>query len=357
MPVIGKEKDVRFKTITVNPEGEINMTRQPKLIKVISLVGLFLIVMSFSSAGEQSPSDAIVISSEGYVDVKFNGKDTFVPLVKGTGLNVGDTIQTDNEAKIVLKLPDSSTLVIGEDSRVVIRELGMVEVTKVSTSTFELLKGKIRAIVNPFVNKESTFMIKTSNTTVGVRGTDFGETYDPDTDKTYILGLEDCVSLTLSKVPGAGPISLCAGNELTILGGGKPGNPTDASDATIENFLKNMDITGGTGGTEEINPPYITSVFVNRIVNLEDIDGTLTLTQSDLSVDGKIIVSGMAVDEEYKVTGVEVSLDRGQPGIRQAAPRAGRTNSRLRRISNTRSWSGRKTKRVFIQIRGSLEAG
>lgn len=287
------------------------MTRRFKLIRGTGLVGLLVVVMSFTSAGEQKPSDAVVISSKGYVDVKFNGKEKFIPLVEGTGLNAGDVIQTDSEGKVVLKLPDTSMLVIGENSRVVIKELGMVEVTKVSTSTFELLKGKIRAIVNPFVNRESTFMIKTNNATVGVRGTDFGETYDPDTDQTYILGLEDCVSLILSSVPDGSPISLCAGNELTIRGGQQPGNPRGASDETIDKFLKDMNVTDTAGGAKAVDPPYITGVFINRIINLEDVEDTLTLTQNDLSMDGKIVISGTAADEAYQVTGVEVSLDRG----------------------------------------------
>ncbi len=287
------------------------MIRWLKLSRGAGLVGLVLIVMSFASAGEQNPPDAVVISSEGYVDVKFIGKEQFVPLVEGMRLSVGDVIQTDSEGKVVLKLPDTSTLVIGESSRVVIKELGMVEVTKVSTSTFELLKGKLRAIVNPFVNKESSFMIKTNNATVGVRGTDFGETYDPDTDRTYILGLEDCVSLTLLKVPGGGSMSICAGDELTVLGGGEPGNPTEASDNTIDRFLKDMNITEGSGGAGGINPPYITGVFIHRVINLEDVEGALTLTQDDLSADKKIVVSGTAADEAYRVTEVQVSLDRG----------------------------------------------
>jgi hypothetical protein len=290
---------------------EVKMTRQFTILRAAGLVCLLLIAMTLTSGAEKGPADAVVISSVGYVDVKFHGKEGYVPLVEGTGLSAGDTVETDREAKVVLKLPDESTLVIGENSRVVIKELGMVEVTKVSTSTFELIKGKIRAIVNPFVNKESTFTIKTSNATVGVRGTDFGETYDPDTDRTYILGLEDCVSLTLSKVPGMSPISLCAGHELSITGGQQPGTPGKASKSTIEEFLENMDTMGGTGSVGEVNPPYITSVFVNRIINLEDVDDTLTLTKNDLSMDGKIVVSGTAADEAYRVTNVEVSLDRG----------------------------------------------
>lgn len=284
------------------------MTRRNGPIRAGILACLLLIAMSLISTGGQNPTEALVVSSEGYADVQVRGTDKFVPLVEGTGLTVGDTIQTDSEAKVVLRLPDKSTLIIGENSRVVIRELGMVEVTKISSSTFEIIKGKIRAIVNPFINPESTFMIKTNNATVGVRGTDFGELYDPDTDRTYVLGLENCVSLTPTGIPGSTPILLCAGDELTILGGQRPGAPIKASDKTIDMFLEEMAITLPAG---EIGSPYINTVFVNRIINLQDIDGTLTLTQDDLTIDNDVVINGTAADESYAVTEVEVSLDRG----------------------------------------------
>ncbi len=98
-------------------------------------------------------------------------------------------------------LSDGSMIVIGANSRVVIKELNTLEVTKVSTSTFELLKGKIRAIVAPFVSKDSRFTIETGNATVGVRGTDFGVTRDPDADTTHLLTLDGTVYLTLTYFP------------------------------------------------------------------------------------------------------------------------------------------------------------
>ena len=61
----------------------------------------------------------------------------------------------------------------------------------------------------------------------------------------------------------------------------------------------------------EIPPPYITSLFINRVINLQDIDGTLTLTQGDLSIDKNVVINGTAIDETHEVTEVEVSLDRG----------------------------------------------
>lgn len=286
------------------------MTRSMKPIRGVGLIGLLMIVMCITSAGVQSYPDAVVVSSVGYSDVKFSGKDQFVPLVEGMKLSVGDMIETDNEAKVVLGLPDKSTLIIGESSRVVIKELGMVEMTKLSTSTFDLIKGKIRAIVNPFVNKESTFMIQTNNTTVGVRGTEFGELYDPDTDRTYVLGLADCVSLTATKA-GGGAISLCAGDELTIIGGEHPRDPSPAPKETIEGFLEEMSLTGQPLGAEDLLPPYITTVFVNRVINLLDIDGALTLTQNDLSTDKTVVIGGSAADERFAVTEVDVSIDRG----------------------------------------------
>ena len=108
-------------------------------------------------------------------------------------------------------LSDGSTIVIGANSRVVIKELNTLEVTKVSTSTFGLLKGKIRAIVVPLVSKDSRFTIETGNATVGVRGTDFGVTRDPDAGTTHLLALDGAVYLTPTYFPDLPPIFVVGG--------------------------------------------------------------------------------------------------------------------------------------------------
>jgi hypothetical protein len=186
----------------------------------------------------------------------------------------------------------------------------MVEVTKVTTSTFGLLRGKIRAIVNPFLIKESRFMIETENATVGSRGTDFGTSFDPDTGETYVIGISDCVSVVATKFPDIDPMEVCMNEELLVYSDKEPGEVVGVDAEKLEEFLEEMEIKGEEIEVE-IEPPYITGAFVNRIINLEDVDDVLTLTKGDLSFDGKILVSGTAADDVYEIDRVEVSTDGG----------------------------------------------
>jgi hypothetical protein len=277
------------------------------------VVGLLLLIITLSPVEGQGTMDAVVVFSKGFAEIKTNGKDQFTVLVEGTRLGVGDVIKTDTEAEVEIRLPDKSVLKIGPSSQVVIKELGTVEVTKVSTTTFELIKGKIRAVVSPFLNKESHFTIETTNATVGVRGTDFFETFDPDTESTYIIGLEDCVSLSLKRFPGSAPIPICVSEQLTVTGGQAPSAPSAASTETVNRILREMELKADAGAAVPgvRKPPYITGVFVNRTIDLERLEGALVLTKDDLTSDGKIIISGQARDDTGAVTAVEVSTDGG----------------------------------------------
>jgi hypothetical protein len=280
----------------------------------IVLLSAIMVVSGFIYAVPAQLNDSAVTVTyiEGYVDVRYSGSDRFVPLEKGKTLNAGDLIQTDTEGAVEIKLVDKSVLKIGPSSSVLIKELGTLEVTKVSVTTFELIKGKLRAVVSPLINKESRFEIETTNATVGVRGTDFVEGFDPDTESTYVIGLDDCVSLSLTRFPGSIPISICGTEELRVTGAKAPGSPTRASRKAIDRVLQDMKLKGETGGvSKERKPPYITGIFINRTIDLERVEGTLTLTKDDLSVDGRIIISGQSKDDDGRVTAVEVSFDGG----------------------------------------------
>jgi hypothetical protein len=229
------------------PQREKHKDCDMKKLNVLGALALSLLIIVFSvntiSAQTYSPYTTKVVSTDGYVGVKYAGTGTFVTLSPGNTVGIGDIIETDSKGKVELKLPDGSILIIGENSRVVIKELGMVEVMKVTKSTFELVKGKIRAIVIPFVSTRSEFTIETNNATLGVRGTDFGETYDPDLDTTYILGMTGTLSLSLKHFPETPPIIIQKDHEISVSGGNEPGALSDAKKETIDRFLKGMDTT------------------------------------------------------------------------------------------------------------------
>ena len=206
-----------------------------------------LVIVCMANARADNPADAVVLSTRGYAVAKFKTASTLVPLVKGARLGVGDTIETGDGGKVQLKLPDKSMIVIGANSWVVIKELGTVEVSKVYASTFELLEGKIRAVVTHLINKDSRFTIETNNTTAGVRGTDFGMTYDAVIDTTYLLTIEGSVYITLANFPHLPPISVTGGEEISVLGDTQPSKPSRAAGETIFEFLGEMGIFGDGG--------------------------------------------------------------------------------------------------------------
>jgi hypothetical protein len=218
---------------------------------VCTLVSLLIIVSSVNAQG-RNPPDAVVVDTRGFPEVKFGTETSFVRLVKGTRLGVGDMIETGDKGKVEFMLSDGSMIVIGANSRVVIKELNMLEVTKISTSTFELLIGKIRAIVVPFVSNDSRFTIETGNATVGVRGTDFGVTRDPDAGTTHLLTVKGAVYLTLTYFPDLPPIFVVGGEEITVTGDTLPPMPSRASGETTYQFLQKMMVfpPGGRRGVE-----------------------------------------------------------------------------------------------------------
>ncbi len=221
-----------------------------KLLRGIYIV-LFLLsllmVVGLATAYAQDPADAVVVYTRGDAKVKFNSTADFVRLTTRTHLGVGDVIETGDKTKVELELSDGSTIVIGEKSRVVIKELSTVEVTKVSRSAFELLQGKIRAIVNPLYGGDSRFTIETSNATVGVRGTDFGVIYIPSEVLTHLLTVEGAVYLTLTHFPHLPPISVAGGYEITVSGDRQPPEPSKAPGNATYQFLQEMMLPHGGG--------------------------------------------------------------------------------------------------------------
>jgi hypothetical protein len=77
----------------------------------------------------------------------------------------------------------------------------------------------------------------------------------------------------------------------------------------LEQFLEEMEIGGE--GVEEVGAPYIDRAYVNTVIDLEDVDDSLYLTRGDLTADGKVLLSGEASDDVYRVSLVEVSVDGG----------------------------------------------
>ena len=288
------------------------------LYRPLHFIGCVLVLALFITAGSSRvlaqkdiADSAVVTSAEGFVDVLYRGSSDWAPLKTGDVLTAGDQIQTDAEGYVQISFAEDNILKIGPNSLIVIKALGTIEVTKVHRSTFELIRGKIRTFVNPSLGEKAEVIIETENATCGVRGTDFGESYDPDMNQTFIMTLSGCVDVSHRELAGMAPYSVCAGRSIVLRSGEIPSGPEDTGEDAAEDFLKDMQFDDGRDTGTGAEPPVIASVFINRSINLDEIDRALTLTDDDMTRSGTILITGTTNDEESSVSGVEVSLDGG----------------------------------------------
>jgi len=276
----------------------------------MALVAAVIMGIVFAQTGDASTATVVYI--DGFVDVRYAGTEEWTPLTENTVLSVGDEIETDPESETILLLPDKSKVKIGPSSRVRIKELGLLEVTNVSKTTLEVVSGKIRAVVTPFVNKDSSFTVETENVSIGVRGTDFGVIFDPDTLATTIISIQDCVEVLSTAYPALDAVVVCTSEELLVPADGMPGEVEGVDVEKLLEFLEEMKFHGeGAGGAGSGFPPEIVRAILNGTINLEDVEEGVLLLRDNLTSRGTIEITGDAEDDEYAVVKVEYSLDAG----------------------------------------------
>ena len=255
---------------------------------------------------------------DGFVDLKHADTDTWRALSVGDDLIVGDMVQTGPEGTVELALPDGSAVKIGPDSRVRIKNMGVIETTRIRLTTFELIIGKVRALVVPADGSEASFFIETENATIGVRGTDFVTLFDPDLGATNVISIDNCVEVVAAFFPDVDKLSVCTDTEVTVFTSTGPSAVTAVDADKLNEILTGMAFRSGISGDGNIlpdaadaPPPFIVTAFLNNIINLEDVDDTLWLSKDDLDYQGGILISGLASDDTFPIASVEWSIDGG----------------------------------------------
>ncbi len=195
---------------------------------------------------EEASSTVTVAYVEGEATLTPAGRDASVVLTEDRVVKAGDRIDTGKDGSVELVLPDESAVRIGPDSRIVVREAGYVEVTKKSSNVLNLLYGKIRAVVAPLLNAESTFIIETENATVGVRGTDFVVSHDKTAKETDVLCSDGSVELRPKDIVRKGlvPILVRGDEGIRLIAGRLPERPARWVDNNRLRMLRNLDFKG-----------------------------------------------------------------------------------------------------------------
>ncbi|MBN1881220.1 MAG: FecR domain-containing protein [Deltaproteobacteria bacterium] len=283
-----------------------------KYIFITSLI-IFVTAAAFIAPG-QKEEDTVACASvariEGSADILPAGEETWIPLTRGDSIVPGDIVETGPGCSVELNMPDGSILLVGPNTSITIDEIGTVEAVGLTTNRFQLLGGKIRAIVPHMAGRRPLFIIDTENASVGVRGTDFFESFDPNTLTTYVLGLDGCVSMTPL---GGAAFDVCVREETVVMPGVIPVGSRPADDETIQKILSDMPLGGDgpTGGAEGITLPEITGAVINGRIDLDYADDEITLIRDDLTLDGVIRIEGTAAGGSLPLGRVEVSTDGG----------------------------------------------
>jgi len=142
-----------------------------------------LLIAAGAAAAQARAGVAVVKTVTGQVEVQRKGEAQWTPAVVGARLAEGDNIRAHAASSAVLDLPDGSTLVVAENSRIVVAKLEFDPQTQSRQAFFHLAVGKVRATVSQAAitlvkARQSNFTISTPTAAAAARGTVFEVVYD-----------------------------------------------------------------------------------------------------------------------------------------------------------------------------------
>lgn len=124
--------------------------------------------------GVVNPEDiGIFTSYEGLVHAtRFTTKES-VEVSSAEPVFFKDTIETDEESRVVLRFDDMSVLTLGEESIVEINQMLYDPHEKSRETVIKLVRGKLRVKAAKIASSRTNFEIQTPTAVIGVRGTEF----------------------------------------------------------------------------------------------------------------------------------------------------------------------------------------
>lgn len=152
-----------------------------KIAAAVTLGLLLMIAFSDQVSAQQVSAQQLVPAAEvkraiGRVEVLRKGQTQWVPAVIGDRLVEGDDIRAFAGAQAELALPDTSTAVIAENSRLLLAKLDFDPQTQSRYFLLHLAVGKMRATVAQAALtlarvRQSNFVISTPTAVAAARGT------------------------------------------------------------------------------------------------------------------------------------------------------------------------------------------
>jgi hypothetical protein len=137
---------------------------------------LFLLAFSEPVSAQPTAPNAEVKRVVGRVEILRKGQTQWVPAVIGDRLVEGDDIRSFSGAQVELGLPDTSSVVLAENSRLLLTKLEFDQPSQSRLFLFHLAVGKARATVAQAALtlariRQSNFAISTPTAVAAARGT------------------------------------------------------------------------------------------------------------------------------------------------------------------------------------------
>lgn len=153
-----------------------NLQRHSVLLVAASVVGGFLLAMPASVVAQQGAPSAELKRVVGRVEVLAKGQTQWIPGVVGARLAEGDDIRAYAGATAELTLPDTSTVVVAENSRLLLTKIDYDRQSQSRLILLHLVVGKVRATVAQAAItlarvRQSNFAISTPTAVAAARGT------------------------------------------------------------------------------------------------------------------------------------------------------------------------------------------
>jgi hypothetical protein len=164
---------------------------------VVAVVGFLVLLATVPTASAQTQSGTAEVKRVvGRVEVLKKGQVQWLPVVVGARLTEGDDIRAYAAATAELGLPDGSSIIVAENSRVVITRLEYDAANQTRLVLFHLAVGKVIASVTRTAlslvrARQSNFSITTPTAVAAARGTLFEVTHDPSDQVTRMAVLEE----------------------------------------------------------------------------------------------------------------------------------------------------------------------
>jgi hypothetical protein len=167
-----------------------------------------------------------------------NEKDDFETAELNMALSTGAVIRTGREALCEISTPDGSKVQISSGSVFVIEEVLVRRDTGSFRQKFNLLFGRLRASVEKLTAADSTFDVVSGTALAGVRGTDYGVSFDGLKTDVYVFdGAVKLESLTDSFEP----VLLEKGKMSSVVLDGVPEPVTDIPDEVLDEWDEELE--------------------------------------------------------------------------------------------------------------------